>query len=460
MTNPRNEMDGLVLRFNVARIVFAEEEEEEEEAHTVVSLLDITERKRAEEELARSNCFIAALSKVGARLQTSLVPDRIMETLGAELKQLGLTCAVVLTAPEGATAVVRYTSFESRTLELAEQLAGVTVRDLHLPRDRFLRYDQIIKHRRGVFEPDILTVVGAVLPGIAKPLLEQATRLIGITHETPAILVPLEVEDRALGTLNIWGEGLKETDIPAVSVFASQVAMAMQNARLFRALDDQRDQLRALTARLQEVEETERRRLARELHDRLGQNLGALSINLSIIQSQLPAEAAPMVGTRLTDSLTLVADTVEHVRDVMSELRPPVLDDYGLLAALHWYAERFSQRTTIATVVQETESTPRLSLTVETTLFRIAQEALTNVSKHACAKQATVTLESVGDRARLTIADDGVGFDPAHLTARAAPCGWGMITMRERAEAVGGQMRVESAPGKGTRVVIEVGRGG
>jgi len=137
---------------------------------------------------------------------------------------------------------------------------------------------------------------------------------------------------------------------------------------------------------------------------------------------------------------------------MMGELRPAVLDDYGLLAALHWYGQRFSQRTGLAVAVQGEELAPRLPSATETALFRIAQEALTNAAKHAQASQVTVTLEPVNGGARLTIADDGVGFDPA--TRRQA--GWGLMTMRERAEAVGAHLRVESAPGKGTQVVVEV----
>jgi signal transduction histidine kinase len=148
-----------------------------------------------------------------------------------------------------------------------------------------------------------------------------------------------------------------------------------------------------------------------------------------------------------------VTETVERTRDVMSDLHPPVLDDYGLLAALRWYGDRFSKRTDIATLFEGKELAPRLAPDVESALFRIAQEALTNVARHTHAKTVTLTLERADGGAQLIIADDGAGFDPA----RDAPRGWGMITMRERAESVGGRMRVESAPGKGTRVIVESG---
>ena len=215
-----------------------------------------------------------------------------------------------------------------------------------------------------------------------------------------------------------------------------------------------------------EVAEDERQQLARELHDQVGQNLTALGINLNIVRMQLPDEAAAPVHSRLDDSLSLVEQTAERIRDVMAYLRPPVLDDYGLVAALHWYGEQFAQRTDIAVAVEGQESAPRLSARVENALFRIAQEALTNVAKHAQATQVTVIVKADGGTLRLVVADDGVGFDPS-TTLRASPAhlaepdgdrGWGLLTMTERAEAVGGRCRIESDPRQGTQVIVEVAR--
>jgi two-component system sensor histidine kinase UhpB len=206
------------------------------------------------------------------------------------------------------------------------------------------------------------------------------------------------------------------------------------------------------------IQETERHSLARELHDEVGQNLTALAINLSILRSKLPAESAANLGARLDDSQVLVEETIRRIRDVMAELRPPLLDDYGLLAALRWYAQRFSERTGIPTLTEGEDLTPRLPLAIETTLFRIAQEALTNVTKHARASQVTVTLEAVGGEICLTIADNGTGFDPSSLHRTVERPGYGLMSMQERTNAVGGRFRVESTPEKGTRLIVEVPR--
>jgi signal transduction histidine kinase len=224
------------------------------------------------------------------------------------------------------------------------------------------------------------------------------------------------------------------------------------------ALQQYAERLRALSARLAEVAEAERQRLTRELHDQVGQNLTALGINLNIIRTQMPEETGASVRSRLDDSLSLVEQTTERIRDVMAGLRPPVLDDYGLVAALHWYGEQFAGRTNIAIAVEGEEPISRLAAHVENALFRIAQEALTNVAKHAQATQVTVMVEVEDGTLRLVVADDGIGFDPPHLTEPNGSRGWGLLTMTERAEAVGGRCWIESAPGQGTQVIVEVDR--
>ena len=219
-----------------------------------------------------------------------------------------------------------------------------------------------------------------------------------------------------------------------------------------------RVELLRFSHRLVEVQETGRHELARELHDRIGQNLAVLSITLSHLLNQLPGLVEPQLVARLDGSLKLVEEMTRCIRDLMAELRPPVLDDYGLVAALRWYSERFSNRTGVTMVLKGEELIPRLPLETEVALFRIAQEALTNVVRHAQIHRVTVTFEQVIEGTRLTIADDGKGFDLKALSQVKDRLGWGLITMRERAEAIGASFRIETAPGKGTRIIVEVPR--
>jgi len=220
-------------------------------------------------------------------------------------------------------------------------------------------------------------------------------------------------------------------------------------------LTESESEMRALAIRLEEVEESERKRLSRELHDRAGSNLTALNINLSIMEGLLTAEIAEEVKSRLTDSMNLVEDTTEIIRDVMGSLRPQVLDDYGLTAAMHWYGDRLSKRTGIKILFQGEDLQNRLTQETETAFFRIVQEAMNNVIKHAQADRIIINLDETDDMVQLRIIDNGRGFDMADFKKR-EQSGWGLINMRERAQFVGGQLLIDSNPGQGTQIIIQI----
>jgi two-component system sensor kinase len=233
---------------------------------------------------------------------------------------------------------------------------------------------------------------------------------------------------------------------------------AESQARLLQEIDQQHTRLRTLNRTLASAQERERQELARELHDRVGQSLTALGLGLKVIQAQLSgrvADADP-VSARLSEARVLVGQLTEQVRDVMSDLRPPMLGDYGLLATLKWYASQFTRQTDLAIAVRGEEAVPRLAEEIELNLFRIVQEALNNVVKHAQATQVTVTLAAKGQSIRLTVADNGRGMVP---TLEVDPTqGWGMLTMRERTLSVGGHFWIKSGPDQGTTIGVEVER--
>jgi two-component system sensor histidine kinase UhpB len=224
------------------------------------------------------------------------------------------------------------------------------------------------------------------------------------------------------------------------------------------ALRQSRNRLRALTSQLGELSEIEKKRLSRELHDQVGQSLTALGINLNIIRAEVAAYASKSLLSRLDDSVELVEQTTQRIRDVLTNMRPPVLDDYGLVAALKWYSRRFHQRTNIIMTVEGYELSPRLPSRQENVLFRIAQEALTNVAKHARASQVIVSIEERSGSISMIITDNGIGFNPSQLTNPRGSQGWGLMTMTERAEAEGGKFKIQSQPASGTQVIVEVKR--
>ena len=240
-----------------------------------------------------------------------------------------------------------------------------------------------------------------------------------------------------IGLLVIWSDDLEESDVPAIGVLANQTAIAIENARLFDEISRHRERLRAVSAKLAEAEESERIRLAQELHDQVGQSLTALGINLNIVRA-LVGDEEEQRCSRLDDSMALVEQTAVSIRGVMTDLRPPLLDDYGLVSVLRWYGIQFAARTDAAVAVLGDESRRHSEVTVETALFRIAQEALANVAKHANATHVTVTVEADDDILRMIVADDGVGFDRSTVREANGHNGWGLITMAERAAAAGG----------------------
>jgi PAS domain S-box-containing protein len=228
--------------------------------------------------------------------------------------------------------------------------------------------------------------------------------------------------------------------------------------RLLEEIKQSREELRALTYRLQEVQEIERRQIASELHDRIGQNLTGLNLNLQIVENQLDPQSNSGLRNRLDDSLKLVEETTRQVRDVMADLHPPVLDDYGLVAALKWHSNNFSKRTGIFAQVIGSDIAPRLPANVEMVLFRLVQEALNNVAKHARANQVDIIIESVPEAVSLIVKDDGQGFDAQLLLADTEQAHWGLINMQQRAASIGAQIAIASAPGRGTQVCVNFRR--
>jgi len=216
------------------------------------------------------------------------------------------------------------------------------------------------------------------------------------------------------------------------------------------------ERIQALSRHLVEVQESERKELSRELHDRVGQNLTALGINLEILKTRRSDDDRAELRARLEDSISLVGSIADAIENVMSELRPPMLDSHGLLPALRWYANEFSQRTGIDAVVSGKEPKQRLAQEIEITLFRIAQEALNNVAKHARATRVELELRHSGGECILSVSDNGIGFDPALSSEAMSRLGRGMVTMRERAQAVGGQLEVKAAPRGGTQILVRV----
>jgi signal transduction histidine kinase len=207
-----------------------------------------------------------------------------------------------------------------------------------------------------------------------------------------------------------------------------------------------------------QAQEAERRRVADELHDLIGQNLTALGIDLQALKHRLQSGGDLIAGPRLDAMASLVETTIDSIRGVMTELRPAALEEFGLLPALRWHASVFAERTGIKVTTQATGPAVRLSRDAELAVFRIVQETLTNVAKHSGAANVKLVIR-YADGLSLSVEDDGRGFSETAGAGGAKRGGFGLTTMRERAEAYGGRLRIEF-PGRGTRVVVEMPKEG
>jgi PAS domain S-box-containing protein len=208
--------------------------------------------------------------------------------------------------------------------------------------------------------------------------------------------------------------------------------------------------LQVLSRRLVEAQETERRNIARELHDEIGQALTVMQLNL---QAMLLSPGTEVVSPRLNETLEVVERVLEQVRDISLDLRPSILDDLGLEPALRWYTERQAALVELKVKFHADQLEQRLDPMIETECFRVAQEALTNVVRHAQAKVVTVELRKENGQLHLRVSDDGIGFDGASVREQAVRgASLGLLSMEERASLAGGGLEFKSNPGQGTEV--------
>jgi PAS domain S-box-containing protein len=379
-------------------------------AKVLVSIIDITERKQAEQALTEERNLLRTL--------IDNLPDCIFVKDNESRFIIGNTAVAHLMGATTPDELVGRTDFDFYPHELAAQF--------HADEETVIRSGQPLLDR----EELVMDSAGNMRwhSTIKAPLRNSQGKIVGTVGMSRNITERKQAEE--------------------------------EKAELLEAVSQQSEQLRALTARLAEAQEAERKQLARELHDQVGQNLTALGLNLNIIRTQLAdaLSAADPIYDRLDDSLILVEEVTERIRDVMTNLRPPVLDDYGLVAALRWYGDRLAAWTGLTITVQGEEPDPRLPTPVENALFRAAQEALTNAAKHAQATRVTVSVAVDNGTLRLIVADDGVGFEPAGPAEFARRQSWGLLNITERVEAVGGHCHIESRGGQGAQIIVELTR--
>ena len=366
---------------------------------------------------------LESLNEVGNALGTEMDLDRLLDLIARRLRELLEARLVTVLLPSGPDAL----RFAAVAGEGGEQILGETVSRSASKTGRVLERGQSERVDSLLDDPDVD---------------HEATRLMGART---GLWVPLLVRGRAIGVLaahDKLGSDVRfaDTDVRLAETFASRAALAVDLSERIAS-----DSLR----RVVEAQELERRRLARELHDETGQALTSILLGLKSLEDKLGDADSRAAAAALRE---LVVETLQDVRRLAVELRPSALDDFGLVAALERLTTSFSEQTGIAIDFEPSLAEERLPEEVEIALYRIVQESLTNVVKHARARHVSILLARRDGGVKVVIEDDGLGFD----VGESANGGFGLIGMRERLALLGGRLRVESSGETGTTVAAEV----
>lgn len=289
----------------------------------------------------------------------------------------------------------------------------------------------------------------------ATPLPDKQSESIPIQR----VRLPLETRQQMVGAVMLEtapeGPYLLSLEAPTIVALARQLAIAIENAWLVLQLKERDARRSELLQRATNAQEAERKRIARELHDETGQALTALALGLSGMRRLM--EKAPEKAVEQFSQLQSISTTaLDELRHLIADLRPSHLDVLGLVAALRWYSEQVTQRYALPIEFQITGEIMRLSPELETTLFRIAQEGLSNIVKHAGAKHAWLLLTFAPESVQMNLRDDGEGFDLARVLQPGAGRAWGLIGIQERVALAGGDMTIETNPGEGAVLTVRV----
>jgi signal transduction histidine kinase len=366
---------------------------------------------------------LESLNEVGNALATETDLDRLLDLVARRLRELLGARLVTVLLPAGAGEL----RFAAVAGEGGEELLRQTITRAGSKSGRVLERGQSERVDSVLDDPDVD---------------HEATRLIGARS---GLWVPLLVRGRAIGVLaahdKLGGDvRFADADVRLAETFATRAALAVDLSERIA-----QDSLR----RVVETQELERRRLARELHDETGQALASILLGLKALDEKTDDAAA---RTSIEELRELVVATLQDVRRLAVELRPSALDDFGLVAALERLAESFAEQSGISVDFQAALADERLPDEAETALYRIVQESLTNVVKHARARRVSILLTRTNGAVKAVIEDDGRGFDPE----RATDGGFGLVGMRERLALLGGRLEIESARDAGTTVAAEV----
>ena len=366
---------------------------------------------------------LESLNEVGNALATETDLDRLLDLIARRLRELIDARVVAVVLPAGANEL----RFAAVVGDESEELVGGTMLRSSSKSGRVLERGQSERVDSILDDPDVnpeVTRLLAARTGLWVPLLARG-KAIGV----------MEAHDKL-------GDDVRftDTDLRLAETFATRAAVAVDLSERIA-----RDALR----RVVEAQELERRRLSRELHDETGQALTSILLGLRSLEESLETDEARAATAGLRE---LVVATLQDVRRLAVELRPSALDDFGLVAALEHLTTSFAEQTGIHVDFGAALGERRLPGEVETALYRIVQESLTNIVKHAHARRVSIALTRMQHSVKAVVEDDGRGFDPENTRE----AGFGLVGMQERLSLLGGRLHIESRPGAGTTIAADV----
>jgi len=395
---------------------------------------DVTERKRTEEAVRRYAERLEVLRGIDRALLGAQTPAKIADVAAQQIQKL-IACTwagVLLVEPDDPERLTLAASAGASSLRT--ERGAYSVKNLGWAEGPPENSEEIIVEANDL-----------------EPSVSMDAESLGL-EATSFLRVPLIMQEAFLGVLLLGGEGpdlFSSRNVDIAREVAEQLSVAVHNRRLFEAVSAAQIRLERLSHRLVEVQESERRHIALELHDEIGQVLTALNFTLDFTDAAL----SPSDREKIDRARELVDMLTSMVRDLSLNLRPSMLDDLGLLPALIWFLDRYQRQTGIQVQFEPRDVQGlRFRTEVETTAYRVVQEALNNVARHARVETVNVIMWTDEEHLHLEVTDQGNGFDPRQVS-EARPSA-GLSGMQERAALVGGDLSICAHPGQGVTISV------
>jgi signal transduction histidine kinase len=414
---------------------------------------DITQEKEAEERINATNALLSLFSEKHARKEYL---DGVIDLIQS---WSGCRCVGIRVLDE--RGYIPYESYVGFSQEFWENENWISV---HKNQCACIR---VVTRNPDPQDLPMVTPRGSFCCGNTCKLLaqlseEERARFRGVCIQNGFLsvsIIPICHRERIFGAIHLAderGDRLSLKEIEFIESMAPLIGEAINRFNLEEKIRESENRLRILSSQLLTVQEDERKRIARDVHDSLGASLAAVKYGMEATLQQL-GRGTPKTGKivkSLKDTVSRIQESIEEVRRIQMDLRPPILDDLGIIPTINWFTREFQKIYSHINIerevhLQESDVSPLL----RTVIYRVMQEALNNIAKHSKAEVVHLALKKEGDRIELTIKDDGDGFDYGEVVAtKSTEKGIGLSSMRERAELSGGAFTVDSSIGAGTTI--------